>query len=205
MKPIHTLIVDDEPAARKALVHLLAPDPDILVIGECRGGREAVRAVRERRPELLLLDVQMPGLDGFRVLREVGADHVPVVVFVTAHDRYALKAFEAHAIDYLLKPFSDARFYEALKEAKNQVQHRRLGDLGDKIAALALYRAHPRPGGSGRDGARGPGALSRAVAGPRGRADHAGAHGRYRLDRRGGGLRAAQGGEGVPPGAGDDA
>jgi two-component system LytT family response regulator len=148
MKPIPALIVDDEPAARKALVHLLAPDPDIVVLAECRGGREAVRAIRERAPELLFLDVQMPGLDGFRVLRELEPDRVPVVVFVTAYDKYALRAFEAHAIDYLLKPFSDARFYEALKEAKTQVQHRRLGDLGHQVAALVARYAEltPSPG-----------------------------------------------------------
>jgi two-component system, LytTR family, response regulator len=141
MNPIATVIVDDEPAARKALVHLLTPDPEILVIAECRSGREAVRTIRERGPELLFLDVQMPGLDGFRVLREVEPERVPVVVFVTAYDKYALQAFAAHAIDYLLKPFSDARFYEALKEAKSRVEHRRLGDLGHQVAALVARYA----------------------------------------------------------------
>jgi len=136
MKPIQTVIVDDEPAARKALLHLLAADPEVGVLAECRSGREAVRILREGRAELVFLDIQMPKLDGFGVLREVRAEQLPVVVFVTAYDKYALKAFAVHAIDYLLKPFSDARFFEALQQAKQQVEHRRLGDLGHRVAVL---------------------------------------------------------------------
>src|SRR5260370_18858441 len=143
MKPIHNVIVYDEPAARKALLHLLAADPEVAVLAECRGGREAVRILREGRAELVFLDIQMPKLDGFGVLREVGAEQLPVVVFVTAYDKYALKAFAVHAIDYLLKPFSDARFFEALQQAKQQVEHRRLGDLGHRVAVPGSGYADP--------------------------------------------------------------
>lgn len=136
VKPIDTLIVDDEPAARNALLHLLRQDPEISLGRPCENGREAVRAIRSHRPELVFLDVQMPGLDGFGVLRELGEPNVPVVVFVTAFDRHALHAFEVHAVDYLLKPFNDARFLEALAVAKTQVRQRRLGELGQQVAAL---------------------------------------------------------------------
>jgi two-component system, LytTR family, response regulator len=136
MKPIETLIVDDEPAAREALLHLLRQDPEITLTRECENGREAVRLIQASRPELMFLDIQMPGLDGFGVLREVDAKDLPIVVFVTAYDRHALHAFEVHAVDYLLKPFSDSRFLEALSVAKGQVRQRRLGDLGQQVAAL---------------------------------------------------------------------
>jgi two-component system LytT family response regulator len=155
MKPIATVIGDDEPAARKALRHLLATDPEIAVVAECRGGREAVRAIKERQPDLVFLDIQMPGLDGFGVLRALDTSDIPVVVFVTAYDKYAVQAFDVHAIDYLLKPFSDARFFEALHQGKRYVEQRRLGDLGHQIATLVAgyvglademgARRQPRP------------------------------------------------------------
>jgi two-component system LytT family response regulator len=136
MELIRTLIVDDEPAARAGLRHLLARDPEVLVAGECTNGREAVTAIQDAAPDLLFLDVQMPELDGFGVLREVGTDGVPAVVFVTAYDQYALHAFEVHALDYLLKPFSDERFRESLARAKAKVRHGRLAQLSRKLAAL---------------------------------------------------------------------
>jgi two-component system, LytTR family, response regulator len=150
MKPIDALIVDDEPAARNALLHLLRQDPEIVLSRPCENGREAVRAIRAHHPELVFLDVQMPGLDGFGVLREIERKDLPVVVFVTAYDRHALHAFEVHAVDYLLKPFSDARFLEALTVAKTQVRQRRLGELGQQVAALisASPAAAPGPAGS---------------------------------------------------------
>ncbi len=136
MQPIRTLIVDDEPAARAGLRQLLAADPEVVVAGECASGREAVAAIQDTAPDLLFLDVQMPELDGFGVLREIGTEGVPAVVFVTAYDQYALRAFEVHALDYLLKPFSDARFRESLTRAKEQVRRGRLGQLSRKLAAL---------------------------------------------------------------------
>jgi two-component system, LytTR family, response regulator len=136
MTEMRTLIVDDEPAARAGLRHLLSADPDIAVVGECRDGREAVAAMRDAGPELVFLDVQMPELDGFGVLRAVGEERLPVVVFVTAYDQYALRAFEVHAVDYLLKPFTDDRFREALRQAKLQVRRARLGELSRQVAAL---------------------------------------------------------------------
>jgi two-component system LytT family response regulator len=122
--PIGTVVVDDEPLARANIVNLLRTDPEILVVGECGSGTEAVKAVREQKPSLLFLDVQMPGCDGFGVLEELGADAPPAVVFVTAHDQYALKAFEAEALDYLLKPFDNARFFRVLARAKAMLAQR---------------------------------------------------------------------------------
>ncbi len=102
--PFTTLIVDDEPLAREGLRMLLSRDPEIAAIREAKNGREALVAIRDSRPDLVFLDVQMPELDGFAVVREVGAERMPPVVFVTAHDRFAIQAFEINAIDYLPKP-----------------------------------------------------------------------------------------------------
>ncbi len=115
---IRTLIVDDEPLARRTIVELLRSDAGISVIGECASGTEAIEAVRTLRPALLFLDVQMPGCDGFDVIEQLGADAPKAVVFVTAYDKYALKAFEAEALDYLLKPYTDDRFFRVLARAK---------------------------------------------------------------------------------------
>lgn len=118
MTSIGTVVVDDEPLARANIVSLLRTDQEIQVLGECSSGTEAAKVVRELRPALLFLDVQMPGCDGFQVLESLGADVPPVVVFVTAYDQYALKAFEAEALDYLLKPYDNARFFRVLARAK---------------------------------------------------------------------------------------
>ena len=115
---IGAVIVDDEPLARANILNLLRTDPEISVLGECGSGPEAVKVVRELKPSLLFLDVQMPGCDGFSVLESLGADVPPAVVFVTAYDQYALKAFEAEALDYLLKPYANARFFRVLSRAK---------------------------------------------------------------------------------------
>jgi two-component system LytT family response regulator len=149
MELIRTLIVDDEPAARAGLRHLLASDSEVVVAGECTNGREAVAAIQDVAPDLLFLDVQMPELDGFGVLHEVGTERVPSVVFVTAYDQYALHAFEVHALDYLLKPFSDERFRESLARAKAQVRHGRLAQLSGKLAALLDTYGEPPPRVSG--------------------------------------------------------
>ena len=121
--PIRALVVDDEPLARRNLTVLLRGDPDIECIAECSSGLEAVDAIRKSRPDLVFLDVQMPECDGFDVLEMLGSDLPPVIIFVTAYDEYALRAFEAGALDYLLKPFDDARFGRALKRAKEKLAH----------------------------------------------------------------------------------
>src|SRR5579864_3182073 len=111
---IRALIVDDEPLARRGIRQLLAPHADIVVVGECRDGREAVRALVTEKPDLVFLDVQMPGLDGLGVIRVHGVERMPVTVFITAHDQFAVSAFEAHALDYLVKPLSESRFRATL-------------------------------------------------------------------------------------------
>lgn len=120
---IRTLIVDDEPLARKTIVDLLEKDPAISVVGECGSGTEAIEAVRAFRPALLFLDVQMPGCDGFDVIEQLGVDSPQAVVFVTAYDQYAIKAFEVEALDYLLKPYTDDRFFRVLARAKTLLEH----------------------------------------------------------------------------------
>lgn len=133
---IRTLIVDDEPAARAAIRTLLAGDPEVLVLGEYADGRSALGAIREHAPDLLFLDVQMPEMDGFTMLAQVDPNQLPVVVFVTAYDQYALRAFDAHALDYLLKPFDDDRFRQAVGRAKQQVRQGKLGALSQQLLAL---------------------------------------------------------------------
>src|SRR6185503_7693315 len=123
---IRTVTVDDEPLARDAIRLRLQDEPDIEVVGEAATGREAVALIGETLPDLVFLDVQMPGMDGFEVLDRVSQTWLPIVVFVTAHDRYALKAFETHALDYLLKPFTATRFHEAIDRARLEVA--RAGD-----------------------------------------------------------------------------
>ena len=120
---IRALVVDDEPLARRNLTVLLRHDPDIGSIAECGSGEEAIEEIRRTQPDLVFLDVQMPECDGFDVLEMLGSGVAPTVVFVTAHDEYALRAFDAGALDYLLKPFDDARFQRALNRAKDKLAH----------------------------------------------------------------------------------
>jgi two-component system LytT family response regulator len=123
--PISVLVVDDEPMARRNLTLLLRRDPDIGSVEECASGAEAVEAVRQRKPDLVFLDIRMPECGGFDVLELLGTDLPRAIIFVTAHDEYALRAFEAGALDYLLKPFDDARFIRALARAKEKIAYAR--------------------------------------------------------------------------------
>jgi two-component system LytT family response regulator len=118
---IRTLIADDEPLARERLRTLLARHNDIEIIGECSNGADAIEAINELHPDLILLDVEMPRMDGFAVLEALDPQKLPAVVFVSAHDQYAVRAFEAHALDYVLKPFNEARVDRALHRVRNQL------------------------------------------------------------------------------------
>jgi two-component system LytT family response regulator len=117
-RPITVLVADDEPLARRRLLRLLRAEAGIEIVAECKGGRSAVEQILARSPDLIFLDIQMPDLDGFGVIAEVGAERMPAVVFVTAFDQYALRAFEVHAFDYLLKPFEGERFHAALARVR---------------------------------------------------------------------------------------
>jgi len=143
---MRVLIVDDEPMARRGLRGLLAREQDVEVAGEAANGAEAVRLIRELRPDVVLLDVQMPEMNGFDVLHNVGADAVPVVIFVTAYDQYALRAFDVQALDYLLKPFDDERFRAVLERARRQLRQSRDSDLARRLeAVLHDYTARAAP------------------------------------------------------------
>ena len=133
---ISVLVVDDEPLAREKIRAMVRDDPEIEIIGECVNGREAIEAVEEHVPDLLLLDVQMPEVDGFAVLNALRSSHMPLVIFITAYDQYAVHAFEVHALDYLLKPFDRERFAAALDRAKAQIRRERDGHLDARILAL---------------------------------------------------------------------
>ncbi len=133
---IRAVIVDDEPLARRRIRSLLVEAEDVEVIAECANGKEAIQAIEESPPDLLFLDIQMPELDGFDVLQAIGVGHVAVVIFVTAYDQFALRAFEAHALDYLLKPFDDERFEAALERARERIRQQQGGDLDRRLRAL---------------------------------------------------------------------
>jgi two-component system LytT family response regulator len=133
---IRVLVVDDEPLAREKIRTMVRDDPEVEIVGECVNGGEAVAAVQELKPDLLLLDVQMPEVDGFAVLDALKAERMPLVIFVTAYDHYAVHAFEVHALDYLLKPFDRERFEAAMLRAKAQIRRERDGSLDERILAL---------------------------------------------------------------------
>jgi two-component system LytT family response regulator len=141
---IKTLIVDDEPLARRNLRLLLSKDPQIEILDECRNGREAVKAINALSPDLIFLDIQMPEMDGFDVLAHVGPENIHAIIFVTAFDQYALKAFDVHALDYLLKPFDDERFAHALQRAKTQIEAREINRLSKRLLALLEERESER-------------------------------------------------------------
>ena len=137
MTRIRALVVDDEPVARDRLIRLLEQQGDIDLVGQCSNGLETVTAIAQLSPDLVFLDVQMPEMDGFEVVRALEAGHVLAVVFVTAYDEYAVRAFEVHALDYLLKPFSSVRFRATLAHAREQLDRHRAGDLGRRLLELA--------------------------------------------------------------------
>lgn len=137
---VRVLIVDDEPPARRNIAMLLRDDADVEIIGECSSGKDAIAATRNLRPDLLFLDVQMPENDGFDVLEMLGRELPPAIVFVTAYDQYALRAFEAGALDYLLKPFENSRFYRALGRAKEKIDLARR-NLAAKVDHLVIKSA----------------------------------------------------------------
>ena len=133
---IRVLMVDDEPLARDMLREMLQSDRDVEIVGECSNGREALEAIRIHSPDLLFLDVQMPEVGGFELLEALGTGAIPHVIFVTAYDNYAVRAFEVHALDYLLKPFDQARFKEAIKHAKERFRSVRQDGGQMQISAL---------------------------------------------------------------------
>ncbi|MCG8607139.1 LytTR family DNA-binding domain-containing protein [bacterium] len=133
---IRTVIVDDEPLARKRILDLLLREPDIDVLAECRDGFAAIETVLQKNPDLLFLDVQMPEMDGFKVVSELAMEKLPVIIFVTAYDQFAIKAFEVHALDYLLKPFDDERFAQAVERARLQIRQRTTNEFSEKLVSL---------------------------------------------------------------------
>src|SRR5215216_2050420 len=134
--PIRALIADDEALARKFIRRILRDDHDIEVVGECSNGEETVAMIRKERPDVVFLDVQMPEMDGFAVLESIGIEQLPEIIFTTAYEQYAIRAFELHALDYLLKPFDQARFKDAIKYAKERFRSERQNDGRAQISAL---------------------------------------------------------------------
>jgi two-component system LytT family response regulator len=140
---LRVLIVDDEAPARERLVALLAEQADIDIVSECASGPEAVEAILDHRPDLVLLDVQMPEMSGFEVMDAVGVHAVPALVFVTAYDEYALRAFEARALDYLLKPFTAARFADALSRARRLLEGDAARETRARVGAVLEHLLPP--------------------------------------------------------------
>lgn len=146
---LRAIIADDEPLARERVRSLLAGEPDVEVVAECSNGAQTLEATQEHRPDLLFLDVQMPRLNGFEVLEALEPPQMPVVIFTTAHDQHALRAFEVNALDYLLKPFTEARFKMAVQRARAQLQGGLPPQAAPQLAALLSY-LHPTVPGNRR-------------------------------------------------------
>jgi len=134
--PIRALIVDDEPLARTGVRQLVEPLDDVTIVGEASDGPEAVQQIEAHNPDLVFLDVQMPEMNGLEVVREVGVENMPLTIFVTAYDQYALDAFEAHALDYLLKPIEEKRFEEALERARRQLRQQEADTLSRQLRGV---------------------------------------------------------------------
>ena len=143
------LIVDDEPLARQRLRDLLSDEPDVELVGEAGDGREAVAMIRKLKPDVVVLDIQMPEMDGFDVVRALGPKQLPAIIFATAFDRFAVKAFEVHAVDYLLKPFDGDRLNEALRRARERQKRESAAGVDSQIAALLAW-LKPRAESPGR-------------------------------------------------------
>jgi two-component system LytT family response regulator len=133
--------VDDETLARERIRFLLRDEPDVGIARECDSGEEAIEQIVQQTPDLLFLDIQMPGVDGFEVLQQIPTEKLPVVIFTTAFDQHAVRAFEAHALDYLLKPFKPARFKEAVQRARDHLANRQTGEVARGLVALVAERA----------------------------------------------------------------
>ncbi len=133
---IKTLIVDDEPIARDRVRRMLREETDIEIIGECGNGAEAVIFVNENNPDLVFLDIQMPEMNGFEAIQSINSEKPPVIIFVTAFDQYAIRAFDVHALDYLLKPFNRERFKRAVGRAREQIEKSNTGKIDERLASL---------------------------------------------------------------------
>ncbi len=145
MTKLRAIIADDEPLARERVRTLLAEEADVEIVAECANGAQALKALQEHHPDLLFLDVQMPRVNGFEVLEALGADQIPAVIFTTAHDEHAIRAFEVNALDYLLKPFTEARLKKALQRAREQL--RRGAQADPRLSALLAQVRNPGGGG----------------------------------------------------------
>jgi two-component system LytT family response regulator len=141
-----TIIADDEHLARKKLRLLLGTETGVQVVAECEDGQQTIDAIKTHKPDLLLIDIRMPGLDGFEVLTRIAADEMPVVIFTTAYDQFAIRAFEAHALDYLLKPFDSERLHHAIERARAELLKCHTRDLTSRILDLLAKSAEPKPG-----------------------------------------------------------
>jgi two-component system, LytTR family, response regulator len=133
---MRVVVADDQPMARERLVSLLAAEPGVAVAATAASGPEAVYAIQQTSPDLVFLDMQMPGMDGFRVIETIGLDRMPLTVFVTAYDEYAIRAFEVQALDYLLKPFARPRFQSALARARRRLEQLRQGEMAARLATM---------------------------------------------------------------------
>lgn len=136
---IKTLVVEDDPLARKRIEELLQNDSQIELVGSCGDGEDAVIQIEKNQPELIFLDIQLPGIDGFEILKLINPKFFPHIIFATAYDQYAVKAFEYNTIDYLLKPFEDQRFYRALNSAKERILHQDKGQVFDQVQSMLNY------------------------------------------------------------------
>ena len=162
-RPLRVLVVDDEPLARSGIADLVGRDNELTVVKQCGDGRSAVEAIRTLSPDLVLLDIQMPEMDGFEVIERVGAERMPPVIFITAYDQFALRAFEVHALDYLLKPFDDDRFLAALARTKRAIRDNEVGQLSQRLLGLLEAAGNQRAPSAGIAPAPGQPYLTRLV------------------------------------------